>query len=259
MLHISLPAETLFTILGFPVTNTMVTAWVVMAIICAVAWAVSRTMKTVTVGGAGDTEATKSPGRIAVLVEMVVGGLLNFLAMIGGGEERARRYFPIVATIFIFVLVSNWFGIVPGIGSIIVEQMHNGEVSAVPVLRTVFSDLNMTLALAFIAVIMSHVIGVRSLGLGHVQKYISFKSPVAFFVGILEFIGEIAKIVSFSFRLFGNIFAGEVLLVIIAFLVPIVLPIPFMGLELFVGVIQALIFAVLTMIFFASAEEHAEH
>ena len=259
MLHISLPAEVLFTVFGFPVTNTLFTSWVVIAVICAIAFGVSRAIKSTPVSAAEGITANAAPNRVAVASEMVIGGLLGFLAMIGGGEERVRRYFPIIATIFIFVLVSNWFGIFPGVGSIVIEQVHDGEVSAVPILRTVFSDLNMTLALALIAVVMSHVIGVRNLGMGHVQKYFSFKSPVSFFVGILELVGEVAKIVSFSFRLFGNIFAGEVLLVIIAFLVPIILPIPFMGLELFVGVIQALIFSVLTMIFFASAEEHAAH
>ena len=115
----------------------------------------------------------------------------------------------------------------------------------------------MTLALALIAVTLSHFFGVASLGaLRHAGKFFNFRNPIGFFVGILEFISEFAKIVSFSFRLFGNVFAGEVLLVIITFLVPYLAPVPFYGLEIFVGFIQALIFAVLTTMFLVVATEH---
>lgn len=256
-MHISLPSEVLFTVFGLPITNTLFTAWIVVAILCALSlWVSSRIKKEAVL-------VSKKPetgvGTVTVASEMVVGGLLGMFASVVGNEEKARKFFPIVATIFIFVLAANWFGIVPGMGSVMVEGIKDGEVSSTALLRTVFSDLNMTLAIALVAVVMSHVYGIRSLGFKHLGKYFTFKNPILAFVGILEVVGEIAKIFSFSFRLFGNIFAGEVLLVIISFLVPIIAPIPFMGLELFVGLIQALIFSVLTLIFFVSAEEVAEH
>jgi len=267
-LHISLSAEPLFSVLGFPVTNTLVTSWIIVAFLCLTAFAIRKSfspspayvrakeikkIKEKNLGAGGQ------PTKFSVLIEMIVGGLLGFLSTVAGDEERAQKYFPIVATIFFFVLFSNWFGIVPGMGTIAIEKAHEGESLFVPILRTVFSDLNMTLAIALVSVVMSHAIGLRKFGKGHIGKYFSFKNPINFFVGILELVGEFAKVISFSFRLFGNIFAGEVLLVVIAYLIPILLPIPFMGLELFVGFIQALIFAVLTMVFFASAEESHEH
>lgn len=257
-MHISLPSEVLFTVFGLPITNTLFTAWVVVALLSLFSFLLSRKIQKETAIATAEG-GVAAPGSVTVVTEMVIGGLLGLFASIVGNTEKARKYFPIVATIFIFVLFANWFGIVPGMGSVMVEGIRDGEVAMIPLLRTVFSDLNMTLALAIVAVVMSHVIGARKLGLKHLGKYITFKNPILFFVGILEMVGEVAKIFSFSFRLFGNIFAGEVLLVIISFLVPFIAPIPFMGLELFVGLVQAMIFSVLTLIFFVSAEEVAEH
>lgn len=269
-LHISLSAETLFTIFGFPITNTIFTSWIIVGFLSVLALIIKKAFSpgpavsvsasgTVHTGVAASSRSSHPVRRFSVLVEMIVGGLLGFFTTIAGSEERAKRFFPIVATIFFFVLFSNWFGIFPGVGTIALEEVHDEKTVFVPILRTVFSDLNMTIMIALISVILSHVIGIRRLGRGHIRKYFSFKTPITFFVGLLELVGEFAKIVSFSFRLFGNIFAGEVLLVVIAFLIPLIIPIPFMGLELFVGLIQALIFATLTMVFFSSAEESHEH
>lgn len=256
-MHISLPAEVLFTVFGLPVTNTLFTSWIIVAILCLVAlWVSSRIRKEAALMAAAPEEKV---GTVTVVSEMLVGGLSGLFGSIAGGEDKVRKFFPIVATIFIFVLAANWFGIVPGMGTIMLEGIKDGEVAMIPLLRTVYSDLNMTLALALVAVVMSHVYGLRSLGLKHLGKYFTLKNPILAFVGILEVVGEVAKVFSFSFRLFGNIFAGEVLLVIISFLVPLIAPIPFMGLELFVGLVQAMIFSVLTLIFFVSAEEVAEH
>ncbi|MEX0933540.1 MAG: FoF1 ATP synthase subunit a [Candidatus Paceibacterota bacterium] len=270
-LHISLSAETLFTIFGFPITNTIFTSWIIVGFLSVVAVIIRKAFSPVPseagvsvsrISQVTDTSRRESAGgvrRFSVLVEMIIGGLLGFFSTIAGSEERAKRFFPIVATIFFFVLFSNWFGIFPGVGTIAIEEVHDEKTVFVPILRTVFSDLNMTIMIALISVVLSHVIGIRRLGRGHIGKYFSFKTPITFFVGLLELVGEFAKIVSFSFRLFGNIFAGEVLLVVIAFLIPVIIPIPFMGLELFVGLIQALIFATLTMVFFTVAEESHEH
>jgi F-type H+-transporting ATPase subunit a len=247
-MHISIIPETLLHIGSFPVTNTLLTAWLVVVLVTVAAVAFRLTLRRV-------------PGRAQAAIEGVIEGLLGFFETIGGSRETARRFFPIVATIFLFVLLSNWAGIVPGVGSVGFHEVHEGKEMFVPLFRSVYSDLNMTLALALIAVSLSHFFGVVTLGVReHVGKFITFKSPVAAFTGVLEIVSEIAKVISFSFRLFGNIFAGEVLLTIIAFLIPYIAPLPFLGLELFVGFIQALIFATLAMVAFSSfSVSHTEY
>jgi len=134
----------------------------------------------------------------------------------------------------------------------------------IPYLRSANTDLNMTLSIALVAMFMVHMWAVRALGVfGHLGKFINFKDgPIGLFVGVLEAISEVARIISFTFRLFGNMFAGEVLLVAMAFLLPMIGIIPFLGLELFVGLIQAFIFSMLILVFAAAAtvshqtEEH---
>jgi F-type H+-transporting ATPase subunit a len=167
-----------------------------------------------------------------------------------GSRRHAEKYLPLVATIFLFILFSNWLGLLPGVGSFIIHE----DGGRVPLLRSPASDLNFTLALAITAVLAVNVLGVAALGAAkHGKKFFNFSNPIAFFVGILELISEFARMISFSFRLFGNVFAGEVLLVIMAFLVPYLIPLPFLFLELFVGFIQAFIFAMLTLVFTAAA------
>jgi F-type H+-transporting ATPase subunit a len=270
-MHISLVAETLTHIFGFPITNTLFTVWLVMLFLIIGAVLINKKLV-----------ASGTPSGIQNIAETVVEGLFDFFATIAGSRKDAKRFFPIVATIFILILASNWAGILPGVGTIgfyeeaesavVVEHATEGEAPAtaahegenthegpvfVPFFRSVNSDLNMTLALALIAVTLSHYFGIAALGaLSHAGKFFTLKSPILLFAGILEFIGEFAKIISFSFRLFGNVFAGEILLVIISFLVPYVAPVPFYGLELFVGLVQALVFSVLTMMFLVTATKH---
>lgn len=239
--EVSIAPEVVGHIGALPVTNTLLTSWLAMIVLIILAFAFNRTIKYL-------------PGKFQNAIEMVIEGVLDFMTNIAGDRKTAERYFPLVGTIFLFVITANWMGILPGVGSIMINE--GGHI--VPLFRSVNSDLSMTLALALIVVVASHIIGLRSIGIAHhIGKYITFKNPVAFFVGILEAVSEVAKVVSFSFRLFGNVFAGEVLLIIIAFLVPYIAPIPFLGLELFVGFIQALIFSVLAMIFIASATREA--
>ena len=238
---ISIKSEIIFNLFGFPVTNSILTSWIVVLFLIATVYLLSRKIKSV-------------PGKAQSIAELAIEKLLDFLETIAGDRKTAVRYFPIVATIFFFVLISNWFGILPGVGSIGVWHETEKGLELVPIFRSVNSDLNMTLALAFIVITITHVIGLSVIGFKHhVGKFISFKGPIAFFVGILELVSEFAKILSFSFRLFGNVFAGEVLLAIMSFLVPYIVPTPFLALEIFVGFIQALIFATLSMMFFASA------
>ena len=239
-MHISITPETLFHLGPLTVTNTLLTAWLVVIVVALGAIVFSLTLK-------------RMPSRFQTAVESVIDGLLGFFETIAGSRECRKRFFPIVATIFTFVLLSNWAGIIPGVGSIGFREVHEGKETFVPLFRSVFSDLNMTLALALITVALSHIFGFIFVGVkGHLGKFIMLQSPVAAFTGVLEIISELSKIISLSFRLFGNIFAGEVLLTIMAFLVPYLVPVPFLGLELFVGFIQALIFGTLAMVVFSS-------
>ena len=198
------------------------------------------------------------PGKVQGAVEMLVEMFLNLMESVLGSKEKAEKYLPLVLTIFVFILLSNWSGIIPGVGSL----MYNAKGGAVPLFRSPAADLNFTLAFAVMAVLVTNFFGVTILGFfTHFKKFLNFSSPVNFFVGILEFLSEMAKFISFSFRLFGNVFAGEVLLVIMFFLLPYIVPIPFMMLEMFFGAIQAFVFAMLTLVFLTlhTTEHGAEH
>ena len=204
MIQISLKAETIFTLWGFPVTNAVFLAFTVLVILAILAVIIRRRLSMV-------------PGIMQNVFEYVLEGTLGLMDSVLGDRRTSEKYLPIVFTIFIFVLVSNWFGLVPGVGSLTIT--HGGE--AVPLFRSPGSDLNFTLALALIAVTMVNVLGVAAIGFrNRLSVFFNFKGPIDFFIGILELISEFAKIISFSFRLFGNVFAGEVLLAIMAFLVP---------------------------------------
>lgn len=208
----------------------------------------------------------KIPSGFQNVVEIAIEGLLNLVQSVTGDRKRAIAFFPIVATIFLFILISNYFGLLPFVGPLGFHEVHEGKEVFIPLFRSANSDLNTTLALALIAVIATHVFGIAALGFfKHVGKFFNvkllFKNPIMFAVGILEIFGEISKVVSFSFRLFGNIFAGEVLLVVMGGLVAYLAPVPFYFLELFVGFIQALVFAMLTLVFLtmATLEHENEH
>lgn len=238
MTEISLKAEAIGHILGFPITNTLFMSWIAMIAIIALFLLGTRFLQRV-------------PKGLQNFLEALYEGVLAFIETVTNSRERAERFFPVVFSFFIFIVVSNWLGILPGIGSIGFYEVHGSREVFVPLARSTNSDLNMTLALAILSVIISHVLAVRTLGFfKHVGKFFSFgHGVIQFFVGILEFISEFAKILSFSFRLFGNIFAGEVLLIILGILLPYIVPAPFLALELFVGLIQGLIFATLTLVF----------
>ncbi len=157
-------------------------------------------------------------------------------------KDKTQIFFPLLGCFFLFILFQNWFGLLPGVGSILIN--HH------PLFRGNNADLNSTLSLALISVTLTQIFGIKYLGFkGYIKKFLNFNNPIAFFTGILETISEVSKIISFSFRLFGNIFAGEVLLTIIAFLIPVAVSFPFLILEVFVGLIQALVFSMLTAVF----------
>lgn len=244
MLHIEIAAEKIFEFFGFPVTNTLLMGWFVVIFLCIVAFYIYRNISLI-------------PHFAQNILEFALEKILGLMESTFGTKERAEKYFPIIATIFLFVLLSNWFGIFPGIGSIGLREVHDGKDVFIPIFRSAASDLNFTIALAVSAVILVNLAGIAAIGIkNHASKFFSFKNPIEFFVGILELISEVAKMISFAFRLFGNVFAGEVLLVITGFLVPLFIPVPFLMLEVFVGFVQALVFAMLTMVFISIAVVH---
>ena len=243
-MNISLAAEPLFYLGSFPITNTLIMAWLIIIFLSLLAGAVSFKLKSI-------------PRRLQSVIEMLFEAVLSLMESVTEDKKQARKFFPIVATIFLFVLLSNWLEVVPGLGTVGLWQVHQGETILVPFIRSASADLNFTLALAIISVFTVQLFGIMALGaFKYAGKFINFKNPVYFFVGILELFAELAKIVSFSFRLFGNIFAGEVLLMVMLFLVPYVVPLPFLFLEIFVGLVQALIFSMLTLVFLKMAVTH---
>ncbi|MCL4458561.1 MAG: F0F1 ATP synthase subunit A [Chloroflexi bacterium] len=252
MAQVHLPAERVFIVYGFPVTNTMLASWLSMLILVGLSFAVTRNMRIV-------------PSGLQNLVEFVVETMLNLVESVAG-PENGRRFFPLVATIFLFIITSNWLGLFPGFGTIgFWEVGERDQATFVPLLRSANTDLNMTLALAIVSVAATQYFGIRMVGFfRYTSRFINFGGRgimdrvVNAFVGLLELVSELAKLVSFSFRLFGNIFAGEVLLAVMVFLIPLVASLPFMALELFVGFIQAFIFAVLTLVFLTIATAQHE-
>ncbi len=245
MLQISLRAEQIFQIAGFPVTNAVLLSLLALLMLAGLAITLHRRLALV-------------PQGMQNVAEIAIEGTLGLMDSALGNRKASERYLPLVFTVFLFILCSNWLGLLPGVGSVILTR--SGE--SLPLLRSPASDLNFTLALALIVVTFVNVLGVAAVGLrSRLTVFFNLKGPIEFFIGILELISEFAKIISFSFRLFGNVFAGEVLLAIMAYLVPYLVPLPFMFLEIFVGFIQAFIFGMLTLVFIAMAttEHSAEH
>jgi F-type H+-transporting ATPase subunit a len=237
MLNISLSAEDIFHVGSWPVTNALFLAFVVLVVISIIAVILKNKLAMI-------------PGMLQNVAEVILEGALGLMDSVLGNRKESEKYLPLVFTIFIFILISNWFGLIPGVGSIMIG--HGAD--AVPLLRSPASDLNFTLALALIAVTMVNIFAASLMGLrSRISVFLNFSNPLKFFVGILELISEFARIISFTFRLFGNVFAGEVLLAIMALLVPYLVPLPFMFLEVFVGFIQAFIFGMLTLVFVALA------
>lgn len=278
----TLASETIAHIGSFSLRNSMVMAWLAMIVLITAALILrKRGLKMV-------------PRGFQNVAETIVEGLFNFFDSVTQDRKQTKKFFPIVATIFIFILTSNWMGILPGVGSIGFYEKHEEETVItdsrettaeskeikhnrdtegpeesdkritleeekpvfVPYFRSAYADVNMTLALAIISLIATQLFGIFQLGFfKYMGKFFvnPFKDFIGSFVGILELVSEFAKMVSFSFRLFGNIFAGEILLTVISFLAPFLAPLPFYGLELFVGLVQALVFSLLTLVFMKMA------
>jgi len=260
----TLYAEPIAHMGNIQITNALFTSWIAVLIIIIVFISLRKKLKEV-------------PGKLQNIFEMLLDGALSLCDQVTGNRKISMRVFPLAFSIFIFVLINNWLGLLPFGGFGIVEN-NGGESVFVPFLRSGTADINTTLALAVMTVIGSNLFGIIVVGIWKMfNKYVNLKSlgqiftkvwkeptilivaPINFFVGILELIGEIAKVASLSFRLFGNVFAGEVLLLSMSAILAYGLPIPFMFLEIFVGFIQAFIFAILTITYFTiAAEDHSE-
>lgn len=261
----TLYAEPIGHIGSFEVTNSLFTTWIVVLIVLILSLAIK-------------IKAKQVPKGFQNLFEFIIEGAMNLADSVTGNKKITAKVFPLAFTIFIFVLINNWFGILPLGGFGIIETTEHGR-AFIPFIRSGTADINTTLALGLVAVIGSNVFGIISIGIWKMfNKYVNVKLfgnivrkvkrdptvlisiPIMFFVGILELVGEFAKIASLSFRLFGNVFAGEVLLMAMGSILAYVLPLPFMGLEIFVGLIQAVIFSVLTLVYFTIAsQDHEEH
>ena len=239
--HVALAAEKLFSIGPIPVTNSLLTTWIVTAILIAFAYLATKNARLV-------------PHMLQNIAESMFETLQDFVTTIA--PDRAKVFLPIVASFFFFILFGNYLGLLPGIGTIGFWEDH----TFVPLFRSINSDLNTTAALAIVSLIATHYLAIKYLGLWHyIQKFISL-NPIFLFIGLLELIGEATKILSLSFRLFGNIFAGEVLLTTASTkLFAFIIPIPFYFLEILVGFVQALIFAMLTLVFMTILTQKTQH
>ncbi len=247
MSEISLKAETLFHIGSFSVTNSLVVSGFVLAIALCVGISLRKRLAVV-------------PGSLQNFAEFALEGLMSLMDSVLGKREKTEKYLPLIGTIFIVVIVSNWLGLLPGVGSLGMYELVEGKEMFVPFFRSPSADLNFTIAVALIAVIGVNMFGILAAGFfRYANRFFTLKNPIYTFVGLLEFVSEFAKIISFSFRLFGNVFAGEVLLIIIGVLAPYFIPLPFLFLEIFVGFIQAFVFATLTLVFVSIATAETEH
>jgi F-type H+-transporting ATPase subunit a len=263
---VPISAEKIFTLGGLPVTNSLVNGWVAVFIFICLALVLR-------------TKPLGAPRGAQNAAEALIDYMLGFIDQVTHDRARSRKFLPIVGTLFLFILLSNWLGLVPGVGSIGVWQMVHGELELVPLFRPATSDLNMTLAMGIAGVLVSHVLGVATIGFfRHSGKFIQvagiwkalrrfgkvklgqaatdlFVAIIELMVGFIELISEVAKMISLSLRLFGNIFAGEVLLYVFFHLVGFILPVPFIFLELVVGIIQAMIFSTLVLVYLTVATE----
>ncbi len=263
--EITLFAEPIHHFENFTLTNALLTSWVAVMIVVVISIILRFKLRTI-------------PGKLQNIFEIVVEGALGMCDQVTNDRALSVRVFPIAISVFFFILVNNWLGILPLGAFGILEKGEHGLLF-IPFLRGGTADINTTIALAVMAVVGANLFGVFSIGIWKTfNKYVNLKvlgeiftkirheptiiivAPITFFVGLIEIVGEFAKIASLSFRLFGNVFAGEVLLVSMAALVAYIVPIPFLFLEILVGVIQALIFSILLVVYFTiGASDHDEH
>lgn len=256
-------AEPVAHVGDFAITNSLLFSWFSVIILIVIFILAGKKTK-------------KVPKGIQNAFEFVLETALKFADSITGSRKRTEKIFPIVFTLFLFILVNNWMGLLPGVGTVGFLENHDGKLSLVPLLRGGTADMNTTLAMSLFAIVFAHVGGVFTVGAwGHFNKFVNIKAileipqkfrhdktiifvnPIKIFVGLIEIVGEMAKVASLSLRLFGNIFAGEVLLASMMGIFAYLLPIPFIFMEIVVGMVQAMVFAILALAFMSIAEmEH---
>jgi F-type H+-transporting ATPase subunit a len=237
--HVSIAPETLFSIFGFPITNTLLWSVFLSALLIGMAFRLRSSLKEV-------------PKGFQNVAEAIFEAFFNFTNTITGSVEKTKRIFPLAFSMFIFILFANLFMFLPGASAV---TLHDE-----PLFRAIVTDYNFVLFLTLTAVILIQIVAVIVNGpSGYIKKFINFSSPLNFVLGIMDTVGELSKVLSMSFRLFGNIFAGEVLVAVMLSLMPYFAPLPFMLLGLLSGVIQAFVFSLLTIVFVSMASEKASH
>jgi F-type H+-transporting ATPase subunit a len=264
--EITIFAEPIFHVGKIEITNSLLTSWLAVLVIFVLA-VIAR------------IKMSKIPSKGQHLFEVILEGAMSLCDQVTNDRKITNKIFPIVLTLFVFILVNNWIGLLPFVSAIGFTAIEGGHAAFVPLFRAGTADINTTLALSIMIVIGSNIFGVLTLGIWKTfNKYVNLKAlgsiitkvrkdpsvlivaPITVFVGLLELIGEMAKIASLSFRLFGNVFAGEVLLASMAAILVYILPGPFLFLEVFIGLIQALIFSLLATVYFTiAAQDHGEH
>lgn len=243
--YVALAAEKLFEIGPLPITNSLLTTWIVTLILIAIGFLATR-------------KITPIPKGLQNIAELAIETFQDLVTSIAG--EKNKVFLPIIASFFFFILFGNYLGLLPGIGTVGFWEIDHGREVFVPYFRSINSDLNTTLALAIVSLVITHYFAIKYLGIGaYLAKFFSL-NPLFLFVGLLELVGEATKLFSLSFRLFGNIFAGETLLTTTSTrLFAFIIPIPFYFLEILVGFVQALIFAMLTLVFMVILTSKTEH
>ena len=253
-IHVAISADKITELFGVPITNTVLMSWVVLVLLTTIALSIRARLSLV-------------PSKIQLLFELLFENVLQFIAETLESRPLAIRYFPFIVTIFLFIFTANLLEFIPGVGSIgiIANEAHaaagaSGHGSFTPLLRSMNTDLNTTLALSIISFLVIEISGIVTIGFfKYFSRFVNFHSPTMFFVGLIEFASEFIRLISFTFRLFGNIFAGEVLLAVVTFFVPFIVPVPFMAFEVFVGFMQAAIFSLLTLFFIKLAITETAH
>lgn len=229
-------AEPIVRLGFFSITNTMLDVLLIDSLLIGAAVYTSKKISII-------------PGKFQNLIEYAIDGLYDLTETIS--PTNAARIFPYFMSFFLFILLINWSGLIPGFGTIGFFEQVEGKKELIPLLRAATSDLNVTLALALISAVATHTMSIRVTGIkDYLSRFFSI-NPLNLFIGIMELIGELTKVVSLSFRLFGNILAGEVVLVTVSSIFAFLFPLPFMLLEVIVGLVQALVFSMLTMAFMA--------
>ena len=265
--------DTIFTIPGinFPVTNTLLCTWLIILGLIALVFGFIRNKR----------HQQLVPSGFQNFMEWAVESLQNLVESVSG-KVKGRKFFPLVATLFIFIFLANFTDVLPGIDTIGTVNGATHPVSfgfihflfkddttkLIAWFRPPTTDLNLTFAMALIVVVLCQIIGFSTLGAGaHLGKYFKFKGlfskgaagPVEFFVGLIEIVTEVSRILSFAFRLFGNIFAGGAVLAVFGWLTVGLANLIFIPLELFVAFVQALVFAMLTLVFMEMASTSHDH